>query len=453
MNIIIVGDGKVGYTLANHLSNEDHNITIIDKNEEALQKADETLDVMCVKGTGASVSVLTEAGIDEADLVIAVTSKDELNMLTCFIAKKLSDKVKTIARIRDPEYYDDFTVLWQTMGVDRVINPEFTAAQEIANILQFPSAMNIEAFFGGKERLAQFRVMEGDMLVGTKVSKLSNKLPGNVLFVAVERDTISYIPDGDFIFEVNDLVYVMGQISGITNLFKMLNKYVRKINTVLIIGGGRITYYLTKIITKLGMAVKIIEIDANKSMQLAEALSEAVIIQGDGTNEELLQSENLDEVDAFVAMTGRDEENLIMAMYAQEMGVDKAIAMTTRMKLPNVVNKLGIDSIVDPKLLTASYIISYVRGMQNSEGSIVEAVYKIMDGKAEVTSFIATESTNFLNTPLKDLSLKDNIIIACILHNDIVTIPHGNEKIQVGDKVLIVSKGHQIINDLNNILA
>ncbi|ROR30359.1 trk system potassium uptake protein TrkA [Mobilisporobacter senegalensis] len=452
MNIIIVGDGKVGYTIAGYLTKEDHNITIIDKNEEALRKADDTLDVMCVKGNGARASILIEAGIEEADLVIAATSRDELNMLTCFMAKKVAENVKTIARIRDPEYYEEFTTLRHQMGVDMVINPEFTAAQEIANILQFPSAMNIEIFFGGKERLVEFKVMEGDLLVGAKLSKISSKIPQNMLFVAVERGGEAYIPNGDFEFRVNDRVYIMGQITGITNLFKMLGRYVEKINTVLMIGGGRTSYYLTKIISRLGMSVKIIEIDSKKCLHLADTVEEAIIIEGDGTNQDVLDSENLEEIDAFIAMTGRDEENLITAMYAVEKGVDKVIAMTTRMNLPNVINKLGLDSIIDPKIITASYITGYVRGMQNTKGSIVEALYKIMDGKVEVISFIANETTSFLNIPIKNLSLKKELVIACILHRSVVTIPHGNESITVGDKVLVVTKNHHIIKDLNDIL-
>ena len=452
MNIIIVGDGKVGYKIAGYLAKEDHDITIIDKNEEALRKADDTLDVMCVKGNGARASVLLEAGLEEADLVIAATSRDEMNMLTCITAKKLSDRIKTIARIREPEYYEEFTTLKQQIGVDMVINPEFTAAEEIANILQFPSAMNIEVFFGGKERLVEFRVMEGDFLAGAKLSKISTRLPKNVLFVAVERDEEAYIPNGDFEFQVNDRVYIMGQLTGITNLFKMLGRYIQKVNTVLMVGGGRTSYYLTKIISRLGMSVKIIEIDPKKCLKLADTVEEAIIIEGDGTNQDVLESENLEEVDAFIAMTGRDEENLITAMYAVEKGVDKVIAMTTRINLPNVVNKLGLDSVVDPKVITASYITGYVRGMQNSRGSIVDALYKIMDGKAEVISFIANESTKFLNVPIKDLTLKEELVIACILHRNMVTIPHGNESISVGDKVLIVTKSHHIIKDLNDIL-
>lgn len=452
MNIIIVGDGKVGYALAGHLTNENHNVTIIDKNVEALNRADSTLDVLCIKGNGGRASVLMEAGVMEADLVIAATSRDEINMISSFTAKKLSPNIRTIARIRDPEYYEEFQELQNQMGIDMVINPEFTAAQEIANLLQFPSAMNIELFFGGKERLIEFRVLEGDMLVGNQLSKISSKLPQNMLFVAIERDGMAYIPKGDFVFEVHDRVYIMGQITGITNFFRLLGRYIQKVNTVLISGGGRTSYYLAKIISKLGMNIKIIEINTNKCIELSETIEEATIIEGDGTDQELLDSENIESVDAFIAMTGRDEENLITAMYAIEKGVDKVITMSTRIRIPSIINQLGLDSIIDPKVITTSHIVGYVRGMENSRGSIVDSLYKIMDGKAEIISFVANTTTKFLNIPIKNLPLKKDVIIAFIQHRNTVTIPHGNEKITAGDKVLVVTKGSYLIKDLNDIL-
>lgn len=452
MNIIIVGDGKVGYALADQLTKENHSITIIDKNEVALRKADDTLDVMCIKGNGARASVLLEAGVEDADMVIAVTSRDEMNMLTCLTAKKLSSGIKTIARIRDPEHYEEYAGLQEQMGIDMVINPEYAAAQEIANILQFPSAMNIEIFFEGKERLIDFRIQEGDLLVGKKLSKISGKLPQNILFVAVERNGVAHIPNGDFEFEVFDRVYVMGRLAGITDLFKILGRYIQKVNSVLIVGGGRTSYYLTKIISKVGMTVKIIEINPKKCIELSETIEEAIIIEGDGTDQEVLDSENIEEVDAFIAMTGRDEENLITAMYGIEKGVDKVITTATRIRIPGIMSRVGLDSIIEPKMITTSNIIGYVRGIQNSRGSIVEALYKIVDGKAEVISFIANNSSRLLNIPIKDIPLKKEIIIACIQHRSTVTIPHGNEKISAGDKVLIVTKRSDVIKDLNDIL-
>ena len=453
MNIIIVGDGKVGYTLAEHLVQENHNITIIDKNEEALRRADESLDVMCVKGNGARISVLVEAGIKEADILIAVTSRDEMNMVCCLTAKRIAN-VRTVARIRDPEYFEEYSDLRENMGIDMIINPEFSAAYEIAKILQFPSAMNVENFFGGRVRMAEFRIKEGDhLLVGKKLAQLGDVLPRNILFSVVERGDEIVVPNGDFELKAGDLLYIMGYVNDCARFFKYLDRLTQKIHSVMIVGGGRTAHYLTKIISKVGMNVKIIEIDSKKCIELSETLSEAMIIEGDGTNQSILESENIEDVDAFITMMGRDEENLITAMYALDRGVDKVIAMTTRVNLPSIINRLGLDSVVSPKLVTAGYILCYVRGIQNSQGSVVESVYKIAEGKAEVISFRANESTRFLNKPLRELSLRPNILIGCIEHEGKAIIPHGNECIQAGDKVLIITKEDHVIMDLNDIIA
>ena len=452
MNIIIIGDGKVGYTIAEHLAKEDHNITIIDNNEEALKKADDTLDVMCIKGNGARKSVLLEAGIETADILIAVTSRDEMNMVCCLMAKKICD-IRTVARIRDPEYYEEFSDLQQNGGIDVVINPEYAAALEIANILQFPSAMNIEPFFGGRVRMVEFRVQKGDMLDGLKLFQLGSKWPENTLVLAVERRQEVYIPGGDFEFQEGDKLFVMGQIRSLAEMFRRMNRYLQKVDSVMIAGGGRTAYYLTKIIERLNISVKIIEISNRKCQKLSEDLPHAMIIEGDGTDREVLEAENIEDVDAFITMTGRDEENLITAMYAVERGVDKVIAMTTRVNLPSIINKLGLDSVVSPKLVTASYIIGYVRGMQNLEGGIVESLYKIVDGKAEIISFIANDTAKVLNVPLRELKLKKEVLIACIQHGSNIIVPHGNEQIQEGDKVLVVTKDDTFILSLDDIVA
>ena len=452
MNIIIVGDGKVGYTLAENLAQENHNITIIDKNEEALRRADESLDVMCIKGNGARISVLLEAGIEEADILIAVTSRDEVNMVCCLTAKRLTD-IRTIARIRDPEYFEEYRELRENMGIDMIINPEYSAAYEIAKILQFPSAINVENFFGGKVRMAEFRIKKEDnLLLGKPLFKIAELLPKNILFVAVERGEDIIIPNGMFEFQAGDLLYIMGYVNDCARFFRYLNRMTHKINSVMIVGGGRTAHYLTKIISKR-MNVKIIEVNPKKCLELSETLSNAMIIEGDGTNLGILESENLEGVDAFVTMMGRDEENLITAMYALDRGVDKVIAMTTRVNLPTIINRLGLDSVVSPKMVTAGYILCYVRGIQNSQGSVVESVYKIAGGKAEAISFRANNSTTFLNTPLKELQFKPETLITCIEHNGKAIIPHGNECIQAGDRVLIVTKDNHVIVDLNDILA
>ena len=428
MNVIIIGDGKVGYTIAEYLAKEEHNITIIDNNEEALKKADDTLDVMCIKGNGARKSVLIEAGIESADILIAVTSRDEMNMVCCLMAKKICD-IRTVARIRDPEYYEEFSDLQQNLGIDVVINPEYAAAIEIANILQFPSAMNIEPFFGGRVRMVEFRVQKGDMLDGLMLSQLgSKKWPENTLVLAVERQQEVYIPGGDFKFQAGDSIFVMGQIQGLTEMFRTMNRYVPQVHSVMIAGGGRTAYYLAKIIGRLNISVKIIEISNEKCNKLSESIPNAMIIEGDATEREVLEAENIEDVDAFITMTGRDEENLITAMYAVEQGV------------------------VSPKLVTASHIIGYVRGMQNSTGSIVESLYKIVDGKAEIISFVASESTKVLDIPLRELKLKKEVLVACIQHGTRTIVPRGNEMIQQGDKVLVVTKENTHILSLDDIV-
>lgn len=452
MNIIIIGDGKVGYTIAEHLAKENHDITIIDNNEDALKKADDSLDVMCVKGNGARKSVLIEAGIEDADILIAVTSRDEMNMVCCLMAKKICD-IRTIARIRDPEYYEEFSDLKQNVGIDIVINPEYSAALEIANILQFPSAMNIETFLGGRVRMVEFRVQKGDMLDGLKLSQLGSKWPSNTLVLAVEREQEAYIPGGDFVFQEGDRLFVMGQLKSLTEMFRLMHRYVQRVHSVMIAGGGRMAYYLSRIIEKLNISIKIIEISEKKCRKMSEEIPNAMIIEGDGTDRDLLEAENIEDVDAFITMTGRDEENLITAMYAVERGVDKVIALTTRVNLPTIINKLGLDSVISPKLVTASYIIGYIRGMQNSEGSIVESLYKIVDGKAEIITFIVNEQSKVINIPLKDLKIKKGILVACIQHGSQIIVPHGNEQIQAGDKILIVTKNNAIIRSLDDIIA
>jgi trk system potassium uptake protein TrkA len=452
MNIIIIGDGKVGYTIAQHLAKENHDITIIDNRENALKKADDSLDVMCIKGNGARKSVLLEAGIKNADILIAVTSRDEINMVCCMVAKKICN-IRTVARIRDPEYYEEFSDLQQNVGIDIVINPEHAAAIEIANILQFPSAMNIEPCFGGRIRMVEFRVRKEDMLNGASLSELGSRWPDNTLVVAVEREQEVHIPDGDFAFQEGDKIYVMGQIKSLTEMFRLMNRYVQKVHSVMIIGGGRMAYYLTKIVERLNISVKIIEISPQKCWQYAETMPNATVIEGDGTDPSLLEAENIEDVDAFITMTGRDEENLFTAMYAVERGVDKVIALTTRVDLTSIIRKLGLDSIVSPKLVAVGHIIGYIRAMQNSSGGVLESVYKIVDGNAEILCFVANNEKKVLNRPLRELKLKKEVLVACIQHRNAIIIPRGNETIQENDRVLIVVKDNTKIHCLDDIVA
>ena len=453
MKIIIVGDGKVGFTLAEHLSREDHDVTIIDTNQEALTKASNALDVMCVKGSGASVSILEEAGVNAADVVIAATSMDEINMVCCLTAKRMGAKY-VIARIRNEEYTVGQASLKRELGIDMIINPEHATAIEISRLLRLPSAANIETFYRGRVELIGFRVQEEDFLAGRTLASLSHKLRDlPILFCAVERgeDTV-FIPNGNSQLAAGDLVYVIGEPLGISRFFKALGRYTPKIRDVFITGGGRIAYYLASMLEQLGQHAKIVEYSADRCRHLAEVLPRTLIICGDGTDQELLESENLQSSDAFIALTDRDEYNLIVSLYAMQQGVPKVVAKSNRQNYVGIARSIGLDSVISPKQITANHILQVVRGMQNSKGSVMESLYKIAGDRAEAMEFVVNHTTRCLGVPLKDLKLKKGILIAVIIHNSRIIIPEGSSKIEEGDTVIIVSHDSGIL-DINDIYA
>lgn len=450
MKIVIVGGGKVGYTLAHQLSTEEHDITLVDNNADVLNHADDTLDVMCIKGNGASVEILKSANISETDLLIAVTDGDELNMICCVIGKKLGAK-HTVARIRNTDYSNEYKMLKQELELDMVINPEMDAADEIARMLQFPLATNVETFANNMLEMVEFRVLESDTLINTKLMDLTKLMPAKVLFCAVRRNGEITIPKGSFTFCLDDLVYVIGQRSDISNFFKFLGRSSHKAKNVTIIGGSRIAIYLTWLLEEIGMKVKIIELDRDRCILLNDVLSNTLIICGDGTDQEVLDNENIQSADAFVALTDRDEENLISSLYAHQCGLSKVVLKINRQNYFPIVKKLGLDSIVSPKFTTANNILRYVRALDNSQGIAVEKLYKILDDEAEVAEFTANKSFNLLDIKLKDLKLKKDVLIAAIVRNKKIIIPYGNDFIKEGDKVIVVTKTG-FISDLSEIL-
>nr|WP_317324200.1 Trk system potassium transporter TrkA [uncultured Flavonifractor sp.] len=451
MKIIIVGDGKVGYTLAEHLSQEEHNITVIDTNDDALRRASESLDVMCVKGNGASISALLESGATSADVLIAATSMDEVNMVCCFTAKRLGTKF-TIARVRNVEYAVELSRVKEELGIDMAINPENATAVEISRLLRFPNATNMETFCRGRVELMGFRVREGDFIADQPLSAQTSKIRDlPVLLCAAEReDGEVIIPDGTFVPRAGDRLYLVGEPTGLTAFFRLLGRHTPKLHTAFIIGGGRIAHYLTNILLKLGMRVKIVERDPERCRHLSEMLPHALIIHGDGTDQELLEEENARNSDAFIALTDRDEDNLIISLYAAQQGVKKVVAKSNRQNYTGIAHAAGLDSIISPKLITASQILQVVRGMQNSKGSVMNAMYKICDGHAEALEFIANETTHNQGVPLKDLRLKKGILIAVLVHKGQIIIPDGSASISAGDTVILISRNHGIL-DLNDI--
>ncbi|GAB6169262.1 Trk system potassium transporter TrkA [Clostridium carnis] len=450
MEIIIIGAGKVGYTLAKYLSSEEDNITIIDKNIEALNHITDKLDVMGIKGNGTSLKILYEAGIKTADVVISVTNSDEVNMLCSLAAKKLG-VIYTVARVRTPEYSEEILMLKDELGIDLVINPEKEAALEIAKLIKFPSVCSVDTFSSGKVDLIGFTVVEGDSLQGKMICNI-DALNGSVLFCGIERDEKIYIPSGEFVLKKDDKVYVIGEHSNIELFFKKLGKYQKRIKTSMIVGGGRISYYLSKIINNLGVTNKIIEKDIEKCKELNELLPDTIIINGDGTDHEILLSESLEETDAFITLTGRDEENLIASLFALKSNVNNVITKITRVNYNEIAKNIGLDAIISPKTITANKILKYIRSIKSDRQCSIENVYKICNEKAEAVEFIASEKTKCLNTNLKDVRFKDDVLVATIVRGKKTIIPSGDDYIKTGDRVIVVTKNKKLMN-INDIFV
>jgi trk system potassium uptake protein TrkA len=451
MKIIIVGDGKVGYSLAEHLSQENHDVTIIDKDPEALRKANENLDVMCIKGNGVSTKIMMEAGIKRTDLLIAATSSDEMNMVCALTGKKLGAK-HTVARIRDPEYANELSVLKAELGLDLVINPEQAASREIGRLLRFPSAADVEHFAKGRIEFIEIRVNDIMPIVGIPLKDLPSKFHGDILIGAVERGEEVIIPNGNFEIQAGDILYIIGKPNDVTGFCKQIGLLTQKIKNIMVVGGGRIAHYLALLLKQSDMKVKIIEIDRQRCIELSEMLPDTLIINGDGTDQANLESENLSEMDAFIALTGSDEENLISALLAKQCGVIKVIAKITKINNPTVFTVLGVDSIVNPKLITTNYILRYVRGLNSALGNPAETVYRIINGKAEVLEFTANKTSKLLNVPLKKLKLVDGVIIGAIARKNEIIIPHGDDCIRLGDSVIVIAVDKRIF-DLGEVVA
>ncbi len=452
MKIIIIGNGKVGFTLAKQLSGEDHDLVLIDHNAEALRVADSTLDIMCLDGSGASIQILRTAGVREAELVIAVTGSDELNIVCCLIAKKLGAR-HTVARIRSPEYFREANLLKREIGLNMIINPEYAAAQEISRLLRVPSAFSVETFARGLVEMIGFPIQESDGLAGLSLFEYNKRNPNNrgVLMCAAIRGDEVYVPNGRFVPQVGDKAYVIGSQREIVQFFQNLGRDSGRLRQITVLGGSRIATYLTWAVEKVGIKVRIVEQSGEKCLALAEKLPKALIIQGDGTSSELIDEEDLLDTDAFIALTNRDEENLLMAMTAQRHGVKKVIAKMTRPNYIEMIREFGVDSVISPKDITANQISAYVRAMARSQGSAVENLYKLLGGAIEAVEFTATETTKFLDTPLKDLRLKPGMLVAAIAREGKTIIPDGSTSIHAGDKVIVMAKS-LFLQDLDEIL-
>ena len=452
MRIILVGDGKVGHTLASRLTQEGHNLTIVDRSDAVLRKAQDELDVLTVEGNGANANVLISAEVDRADIVVATTATDEINMLCSLISKRLGAKF-TIARIRDPEYNEALAMLQRGLGIDQAVNPERATALEISRLLRYPFASNIETFARGRVEIVAFRAQATDHLVDhplKDVNRRAKDLP-RVLYAAVERDGNVYVPNGDFVIRAGDKVHVAQDVATITSYFRYLGRNTSQIRSVLLLGGGRISFYLAKMITPLGIKVTIIEVDPQKATRLSEQLPDVDVICGDGTDQELLEQEGVSDFDAFVSLGSRDEENLMTGLYAAKRGVKKVIAKNNRVSYLELIDGLGLDSIVSPKDITTDTILRYVRGRVNGQGTSVEKLYKLVNGQAEALEFTAKAGAPYLGKRLMDLKLTEGAIIAVIVRMGKVIVPFGNDHIEADDTILVITRKTGI-TDLNEVI-
>lgn len=438
MRIIIVGCGNVGATLAEQLSKEGHNITVIDTRERLVQNVSNTFDVMGIIGNGASFNVQTEAGVDTADLLIAVTGSDELNLLCCLIAKKAGD-CHTIARVRNPVYSREIGFIKEELGLSMVINPEFAAAMEIGRVLKFPSAVKIDTFAKGRIELIRYRIRENSVLHNMPLKDISGKLHCDVLVCVVERGEKVVIPDGNFILQEKDTISIVASVQNAMKFFKKLGAATTSAKNVIIIGGGETAFYLSKQLISMGIQVKIIEKDKERCEELSELLPEALIIYGDGTDRDLLLEEGMVHAEAFVSLTNFDEENIMLSLFAKSLSKAKLITKVHRIAYDEIIDELDIGTVIYPKYITAESIIQYVRAMQNSIGSNIETLYRLNDNRVEALEFIVKEDSPVAGIPLQQLNLKDNIVICCINHRGNIITPGGQSVIRVGDTVVLVT--------------
>ena len=451
MNIVIVGDGKVGATLVEHLSQEGHDIVVIDRDSKIVEQMVNSYDVMGICGNGASYDVQMEAGVSSARLFIAATSSDELNILCCLIAKKVGAH-HTIARVRNPDYLKQLPFIKEELGLSMIVNPEYDAANEIAKVLRFPNAINIETFSRGNVDLAELKINDGNPLCDMALTDIFGAFKTKILVCAVQRKADVFIPRGDFVLKSGDIIHITAPRGELVRFMKKLGIYKHRTKDIMIIGGGKMGYYLARQLSESGgYNVKIIEIDRDRCDKLCTLLPDVNIINGDGTDRGILYEQGIESQDAFVALTTIDEENIISSMYASSLGISKTVAKVNRVSY-QVLESIGMDSAFSSKAIAANRIIGYVRALENSGESSVQTLYKLVGGQVEALEFKITADFKNIGIPLKELDINNDTLIASIIRDNHVIFPDGNDSIEIGDSVIIVSKSKQFrsINQIFN---
>ncbi len=451
MKIVIVGCGNVGRALVDQLSREEHDIVIIDTKATNVSALSSKYDILGIIGNGASYSTLKECNIDTADLLIAVTGSDELNLLCCVIAKKAGN-CHTIARVRNPVYRDETEFIRQELGISMIVNPELAAANEIARLIKYPSAIEVDSFTKEKIELLKLKLTSKSKLCNCALKDIKSHTGEDILICMVERDDDVMIPDGNFILKENDNISIITSSKGALKFLKKIDFGADRVRSTMIAGGGETTVYLAEQLIAMGIQVKIIERDPKHCEELCELLPHAIVICGDGTDKELLEEEGISDIGAFVSCTNFDEENILLSLYIKSISQAKPVTRIHHVNFDKILKNLDIGSVIFPKFITAEYILRYVRAMQNSIGSNVETLYQLIENKVEALEFIVrSDAVNIINKPLSELKLKDNLLICCIQHKGKTLTPTGHDIIYPGDTVVVVTT-HLGLQDINDIL-
>ena len=452
MDIIIAGDGKVGSTLARQLSAEGHDVTLIDSDLQVLNASIERYDLMGVHGNCASKSVLLRAGVADAELLIAATSADEINLLCCTTAHGLNPKLHTIARIRNPEYTDQIHEMRDVFALSLSVNPEKQAAQEIERLLKYPGFLRRDSFAKGRAEIVELRIDSKSKLRDVSLIEMNSIVKCKVLVCAVLRDGKAIAPKGNFVLREGDRIFVTAPTNNLATLLKNLNIVTRRVRSVILCGGGRVSYYLASLLEKDGISVQIIESDRDRCIELATLLPDTTVIHGDGTDQDLLNSQGLPRCDALVTLTGVDELNMIMSLYGIHQNVPLVITKLSRLDNRSIIDTLSLGSIVCPKELCCNTIVRYVRAMQKQTGAAL-SIHPIADGQAEAVEFLVDKHTRNCGIPLKQLKLKPNILIAMISRGSYTEIPNGDSVFNAGNAVVVVTSGRGTLQELNDIFA
>lgn len=451
MKIIIVGNGKNGFYLADQLSRDGHDVTVVDNSSEQLRKSQNTQDVITYTGDAVDVEVLRDAGATGADLLIALTASDQTNLLCCMLARELGT-AHTIARVRDPKLLQGLNVLWNTLGLSLSVNPEMEAATEISRQLILPADVKVDFFAKGRVEMVEYTIPEGSPLCGIRLPQLTQKLKMEILVCAAVRGGEVLIPDGSYTITAGDRIGIAGSPGEIAKFFRLIDPARKKTKTVVIVGGSTVSYYLARRLEENNLRVCIVEKDKDRAEYLADALPHVDVTWGDGSDEEMLREEGLDRADALVALTAMDQENIVISMSAQARGVAKVITKIDHTQLSGIISKVNIRNVVTPHLIAAAQVQRYVRAMQCSIGSNVEALSTIMEGRAEALEFRVTQAFPGLGIPLKELRPKKGYLLACIIRKRQTIFPRGEDYLQAGDSVIVVTT-HIGLNDLGNIMS